>query len=213
MLYSLTANVFGFLTSHPGIVLVLVGVAGEIVCEWKHGKWFKKAFWVMVVLGLALEIPDAAKTDKEAAGLRLKADELELQMQPRTITAKQKEDFIRLVSSSPKGPLKIGSRNPDNEMNIYANQIGDMLADSGFTVVSRVNYPGNLIMAPSGTSVGVCIDKVDDAPRYAFTVFNALTSIGVPTIIVTNMPQVPKTFDYGAINTTNDMMIFIFEKQ
>jgi len=75
---SLTISALGdcleFSIRHPGIVLVLVGVFGEAVEIFskilkKH--WYEKheraidiwsgIFWIIVMLGLAWEIPDASK--------------------------------------------------------------------------------------------------------------------------------------------------------
>jgi hypothetical protein len=70
--------IFG--TRHPGTLLVVVGVfleGVEIFSKIFFEHWFKKheraidiwsgIFWIIVVVGLAWEIPDAVKTDKEAA--------------------------------------------------------------------------------------------------------------------------------------------------
>lgn len=83
-----------FAKAHPGIVLVLIGVFGEgfeILAKIFFKKWARKhelrleivgAFcWILVVVGLAFEIPDAAKTDKEAADARLETAKLELQIE------------------------------------------------------------------------------------------------------------------------------------
>ncbi|HEX3890299.1 MAG TPA: hypothetical protein VHX90_05555 [Verrucomicrobiae bacterium] len=69
-----------FAKLHLGLVLVIVGVAGEgIEIIWKllvrkrseRLDLFLDSigafFWIVLVIGLALEIPDAARTDKEAA--------------------------------------------------------------------------------------------------------------------------------------------------
>ncbi|HUJ71955.1 MAG TPA: hypothetical protein VLZ30_06905, partial [Verrucomicrobiae bacterium] len=70
---------FGFLSRHPGIVLVLVSVTGEIVLEWKdvQGKkaLAKRICWAGLILGLALDFEDAAKSDKEVASLNKQASE------------------------------------------------------------------------------------------------------------------------------------------
>ena len=79
--------------------MVLIGVAGEIALEWKHedGKRarLKKAFWILLVIGLMLEIPDAAKTDKEAADARLETAKLELKIEQ----TKPENQPIRTISA------------------------------------------------------------------------------------------------------------------
>jgi|SRR5580765_2490256 len=71
LISSVSLFVWEFVKRHPGIVLVLVGVAGEITLEWKSAKgklaWLKKSFWVLLVLGLAIEFGEAAKSDKDVA--------------------------------------------------------------------------------------------------------------------------------------------------
>jgi hypothetical protein len=71
---------FEFSTRHPAISLVVFGVFGEgfeIIAKifWEH--WYKKherkfdkiggVFWIIVIIGLALEIPEAAKVDKKTS--------------------------------------------------------------------------------------------------------------------------------------------------
>jgi hypothetical protein len=66
-------SVFGeFLTRHPGLLLVLIGVAGEIVCDWKEmgvGRLAraKRISAILLVIGLMMEFWEAAKSDNEIA--------------------------------------------------------------------------------------------------------------------------------------------------
>lgn len=75
---TLSEYVWEFSKRHPGIVLVVVGVAGEgvdIFVKIFFKEWSKKRelgieiiaaiFWAMVVFGLTLEMFEAAKSDKE----------------------------------------------------------------------------------------------------------------------------------------------------
>jgi hypothetical protein len=68
-----------FAKIHPGVVLVVIGILGEIVLEWNktHGKWgwLKKLFWVLLIIGLLLEFSEAAKTDNEVIALKNGIDE------------------------------------------------------------------------------------------------------------------------------------------
>lgn len=60
-----------FILRHPGLLLVLVGVAGEVICDWKDmsGRLAraKKISAILLVIGLAVEFIEAAKSDKELA--------------------------------------------------------------------------------------------------------------------------------------------------
>jgi hypothetical protein len=71
------SGVWIFCSNHPGILLVLVGVAGEIVCGWKKSETkretWEKFFGIMLIVGLVVEIWEAAGQDKEVAQLALKA--------------------------------------------------------------------------------------------------------------------------------------------
>lgn len=80
-----------FITRHPGLVLVLIGVAGEVACDWNEmsGRLAraKKLSAILLVVGLAIEFVEAAKSDleiatlnKEAANARLETAKLEEQI-------------------------------------------------------------------------------------------------------------------------------------
>jgi hypothetical protein len=62
-----------FCKNHPGILLVIIGVAGEIVCEWDKEKGTRgrliRLFGLLLVIGLLLEIWEAVKADEQVAHL------------------------------------------------------------------------------------------------------------------------------------------------
>jgi hypothetical protein len=77
-----------FVKRHPGTTLVLIGVLGEgvelglkfwrkqLYEKYEHKiEMFGFVFWAIVVIGLAWEIPEAAKTDREAQSFRLSSAE------------------------------------------------------------------------------------------------------------------------------------------
>jgi hypothetical protein len=68
--------VWEFCKLHPGIVLVLFGVIGEVGCDWKEmgGRLAraKKLSAVLLIIGLVLEFWDAAKSDNEVRALSQK---------------------------------------------------------------------------------------------------------------------------------------------
>jgi hypothetical protein len=93
LISSLLLDVSEFSKRHPGIVLVLLGVIGEgfeIFSKLLFKHWYEKhergveffggICWLVVVIGLAWEIPEAGKSDKQAEDSRLKADALEWQI-------------------------------------------------------------------------------------------------------------------------------------
>jgi hypothetical protein len=68
---SLLFNCWEFATRHPGILLVLFGVGGEVVFDWKDMKgrlaWAKRLSAIVLIAGLILEFSEAAKSDKEVS--------------------------------------------------------------------------------------------------------------------------------------------------
>ena len=56
---------------HPGLIAVLIGVLGEVVCDWRemHGRpgRIKRFFAGLLVVGLAYEFIEAANADKQVA--------------------------------------------------------------------------------------------------------------------------------------------------
>ena len=88
---SLLSLCWEFVTRHPGLVLVMIGVAGEVACDWNEmsGRLAraKKLSAILLVVGLAIEFIEAAKSDleiatlnKEAANARLETAKLEQQV-------------------------------------------------------------------------------------------------------------------------------------
>jgi hypothetical protein len=73
----------GFVTRHPGLLLVLIGVAGEVFFDWPemNGKraWCKRLSALVLVFGLLLEFAEAAKSDKEVARLNKDAADARLE--------------------------------------------------------------------------------------------------------------------------------------
>ena len=65
------SNCLDFATRHPGILLVLLGVAGEVIFDWNEMKgrlaWAKRFSAFILIVGLILEFYEAAKSDKEVS--------------------------------------------------------------------------------------------------------------------------------------------------
>ena len=89
-------------------------------------------FWVIVVLGLAWEVPDAAKTDKEAAELESNNLALRPKMQPRTISPQQFTNFIVLTHRIKKTPIAVSIGQEGFDTETFAYQLRQMFTAAGF---------------------------------------------------------------------------------
>jgi hypothetical protein len=68
-----------FILRHPGLLLVLIGVTGEVYFDWHEMSGrrgiAKRASAIVLIIGLIIEFGEAAKSDKEVAALNLKAEQ------------------------------------------------------------------------------------------------------------------------------------------
>jgi hypothetical protein len=142
-----------FVVRHPGAVLVLLGVAGEgveIFCKILNRPRSEKftrildiiggASWIVVVVGLMIEMNEDARLDNEFSAteskvekLRNANDELEAREHPRVITTEQRTKFLSIVDKWPKSPVKIFvGILPNSEVYNYANHILSLLVEAGY---------------------------------------------------------------------------------
>jgi hypothetical protein len=93
-----------FCKNHPGILIVVLGVAGEIICEWNREKGIRglliKTFGLCLVAGLLLEIWEATKTDALVA--RVMNDNLKLQTELVSMESKVAEANRQVAESNLK---------------------------------------------------------------------------------------------------------------
>jgi hypothetical protein len=192
--------VWEFAKRHPGIMLVLVGVFGEgfeifskIFCK----SWAKKhelgleivgAFcWMVVVTGLAFEIPDAANTDKDAADARLETAKLELKIQWRTITPQQRETIEHVLGKNPQaGRVIVRCEPTDPEACAFGTKICDVLNECFFNAnfnpaVSVYGWP-----APSGLIV--LVSDTNNPPQKSELIRKAFGEVGFPMVELPNAP-------------------------
>ncbi|MGA2658326.1 MAG: hypothetical protein ABSH34_12540 [Verrucomicrobiota bacterium] len=70
-----------FLINHPGILLVRLGAAGEVISDWREMRGplarLGKLSAIVLIVGLCLEFWEAAKSDNEVASLKVEAVRLE----------------------------------------------------------------------------------------------------------------------------------------
>jgi hypothetical protein len=140
-----------FVTRHPGLMLVLIGVAGEVACDWKEmtGRlaWAKKISAMLLVIGLAVEFWESAKLDNEVADtkertalvesnnlvLKKQVLELEAKMQPRRITMEKRTNFMTLAQLIPKIPVKIVIGQEGRDTEAFAKDLRETLTMAGFS--------------------------------------------------------------------------------
>lgn len=74
---TLISDCVGFMGRHPGLLLVLLGVIGEVACDWKEMEGrlaqAKKFSALLLILGLLIEFWESAKSDEEIARLSIQA--------------------------------------------------------------------------------------------------------------------------------------------
>jgi len=174
------AQLVTFFHRHPGLIFVLIGVALEGIelrAKWKKRRkhesilteeprwtlWVEFVSLSLVVIGLVLEIPDAAKTDKEASEfrsiaattesnnlvLRSNIVALEAAVQWRTITPTQKDlmkfKVVSEISHISTNTIQLPTKNiievrvmeNDLEARMFAGSIVDALKNCGFNAVLR----------------------------------------------------------------------------
>ena len=166
-----------FLSEHPGLIAVFIGVSGEVYFDWReekgaHSRW-KKFFMALLVVGLAYELFEASESDKKAADAiksagqaneRASSNEvqvaeltsnniaLQLKLQPRIITPEQMKDFMFLTEKIPKFPIRVGVVGLGEQLN-YAIQIRNMLNLAGFkTPDSDTNFMMGIYYDPTAVA-------------------------------------------------------------
>lgn len=143
--FSFLSNLVGFILRHPGLLLVLLGVAGEVAFDWGEMKGRKtlgkKISAILLIVGLVVEFGEAAKSDTQVVELQKKTEELrkenlqlQSRIQPREITDDQKAVIARLLKDNEKCPVLISTDVADPEERLFARQIRDELKSCGFVV-------------------------------------------------------------------------------
>jgi len=139
----------GFICRHPGLLLVLIGVVGEIIFDWKEmgsGRlaYGKKISAILLVIGLIAEFAEAAQADQQIVSqelrieeLRNQNDSLEKELQWRTVTPKQKLkilDALHDLQFQQKCKVQIVADQNDVEAFAFMQDIGNVLEQVGFEV-------------------------------------------------------------------------------
>lgn len=119
-----------------------------------------------------------AAARQEAADARTLADNLQIRLQPRTVTLEQRAAFLAAVAAIPKGKLGVYSfMNADPGTVQYANQIREMVVAAGFDsgIMVGMSMGGSL---PVGAAIAVHSEA--SQPPFAGPVQHAFKVAGIP---------------------------------
>lgn len=154
------------------------------------------AFGVVLTFGshfIADKLLVVQRADKLQAQERLKATEAELEqtkvktaelarrLAPRTLTAEQRERFIKYLRASPKGPVAVEHSGQVVETINFTEEIRSLLEAAGFTISSYAMPLGYVIKAPDPWFVSVIVGT-GKHPAYAEQLLLAFKVIGIEAI-------------------------------
>jgi hypothetical protein len=166
------------------IVVVGIGCWGEVWAE--HHKFkqhpndlmprfiinkkYERVFWLMVVFGLGIELIafgfSFLASNREIEGLHRANLELQVKLQPRRITMEQMTNFITLCRGMPKMPIKIIVGIANNESEVFAEQVRQMLDKAGFggEGAGIVRDPTLYVTREIGVTTATAICLVKNSP-------------------------------------------------
>ena len=161
-------------------MLLVIGLAGEVIC-------------------LGFSLWESAKLNKEAAGLRSMVN-------PRIISDRERDKFIRLLNDAPKCPVTVHCGNVNNETKIYAESVRKMMTDAGYTVGDQIVFDLGNNLTTGGNFTGItliCVatNSINTVPRPYMEdmepasfkrVKDAFGQIGIP--VLEAAVQSPRTF-------------------
>jgi len=124
---------------------------------------------------------------KESANAKSLASSLQRAMQPRHLSSEQRLALLARLKTAPKGTITLMAIKMDNEATAFANEVGAMLRDAGFTVTP---YSGPLILSMS-PGIWLSVHSVDNPPLHAHPLQEAFRAVGMPCVLGPN-PEVPQ---------------------
>jgi len=113
------SSICSFVRRHPGLLLVLIGVAGESILDWQdsHGTlgWVRRFFSLVLIARLIEEFYEASKSDKEVAALTLQTASAQKQIAEISLevakanqaAAEANERAARLEKEAEEGRLEV----------------------------------------------------------------------------------------------------------
>jgi len=182
---SISSSVRFFCLEHPGVLIVVIAVAGEVVCDWNRNKSLrerlKKLFGMLLVAGLLIEIAEAIKSDRTVASARLEIAKLK---QPRTLTTDQMGSIDKTLKGTARGRVII-EHVLAGDAPAFAYILGFAFFQMGYDVSpSPAENPNLSFLVYSPPKLrrfeGVEMIFSGKQPAYGKKIEEALTNAGVP---------------------------------
>jgi hypothetical protein len=151
-----------------GALMVIVGLAGEIVCIAQSRNINDRIAATLSEQGAAA-MERARSLEKDAAQLRLQLARLKW----RVIAPEQQATLVDMLKQAPRGPVLV-LHGPDDEPSSFAMQIGDALKAGGFDTrveqgPATLNLPGTWLL----------VRDLQHAPAHAIAIQKAFREIHV----------------------------------
>lgn len=123
-----------------------------------------------------------AHAERERAETQLTLEKtleaVRLRQMPRTLTADQRKDFVRLLQVGPMGEVEISCIAADQESAAYATELAGLLKTAGWNLKgNKIDRELNASIRPIGLSI--IVRDINAAPARARTLQDAFKGIGL----------------------------------
>ncbi len=96
--------------------------------------------------------------------------------QARKLTKEQKVAFVDYLRNNPKGDIIIEVKGPDKEPNDFANELEELLKQSGWNIRGHMT---SLVGNYDAKGMGLLVHSKESAPRYINSLYRAFKRIGM----------------------------------
>jgi hypothetical protein len=96
----------------------------------------------------------------------------------RTITPKQRSQFVAFLAPSPKGKVKMSVTASDREAFAFASQVRDMIREAGYETPEIMN---TFISAPPLIGILIKVKSESDQPPFGGPIQKAFKAINIDT--------------------------------
>jgi len=175
---SLLFNCWEFASRHPGILLVLLGVAGEVIFDWKEMKgrlaWAKRLSALVLIAGLILEFSEAARSDEDVSAAIERAGIAEKEAgQANERAAEFDADRVTIAKEAEE------IRSTNFVLQAKVLELEGKLKPRTITSEQRTNLIARLSSAPQKGKINVFASVLDaESMDFAEQIENVLTNAG-----------------------------------